>query len=193
MYHSSHTDPIMVRVDNVSRGSAKAGSKATGPPDTVSEGNLTGLSGCPNDKSSAAIAAVEATVPMEINPAVRLRPPGESGLGSRPMYAEVVAGLWVTDPRATPSEASVKVEGALVVEAFSPDGLLGKSAEIASTCLFRPGQGPLNWCGHAMSSWSSAMHCCLLWFCHLHWELIHISCLLTPLDRVYLVQACQPS
>ena len=70
--------------------------------DSGSEDDLTGLSGFPDGESLVAIAAVEAAVPMEVDPAFRLQLPWAPEYVPRLtymyMYAEIVAGLRVIDP-----------------------------------------------------------------------------------------------
>ena len=111
----------------------------------ASEGELTGLPWCPDGESLAVIATVEAAVPMEVVPVGRLQLPGEPELESRPMYAEVVAGLQVTDLRTTPLDMSV--EGALIVEAISSGGLPNCSAEVTLAHL-----GETNKCANMTSA-----------------------------------------
>ena len=88
------------------------------------------------DGKSLAQGTHESPIPMEVDPETRLSLLGDPEYESRPIYAEVVAGLRVTNLRATPSEALAGIKGALVVEVFSPDRPLGKSAEVALAPVF---------------------------------------------------------
>ena len=67
------------------------------------EGDLVGLSVALNRELSSAQGASESSVPMEVDPAVRLSLPGDSEFVSRLTYAEVVAGLWAIGQRTAPS------------------------------------------------------------------------------------------
>ena len=66
-------------------------------------GDLVGQPVVLERESVAAQGALEAPVPMEVDPAVGLSPPGDLESVSRPTYAQIVAGTQVIGQRPAPS------------------------------------------------------------------------------------------
>ena len=98
--------------------------------------DLVGLSLDLDGELSLAQGVDTASVPMEVDPSVGLSLHGGLELGSRLIYAELVASLQAIGQRAAPSCGSAGIEGALCDEALSSGGLLDRSAEVAEAPLF---------------------------------------------------------
>ena len=75
---------------------------------------------------------------MEVDPVVGLLLPGVPELLSRPIYAEVVAGLQAIGQRTTPLDQSARIEGAFAGYDLSSDWLLGRLVEVADAPLPMP-------------------------------------------------------
>ena len=70
---------------------------------------------------------VEASIPMEVDPAVWLSPSGAIDLVSRLTYAQVVDGVWATGQLPSPLQGQAGIKGALGDEALSSGRPLERS------------------------------------------------------------------
>ena len=110
------------------------------------EGDFVGLSVALNGEFLLVQGTDEASIPMEVDPAVRLSLPGDSEFVSKPTYTEVVAGSHAIGQQTAPSCGSAGIEGALGDEALSSQGQLERSAEVTEVPLLftEPRHRPIN-------------------------------------------------
>ena len=101
---------------------------------SVGGGDLIGRPVVLDGKSATAQGALEAPVPMEVDPVVRLLPSGDLEFESRPTYAQIVAGTRPIGQLPAPLHGRAGIEGALRDEALSS----GRPLEWSTECIEEP-------------------------------------------------------
>ena len=80
---------------------------------TAGECDLVGLPVVPDRESLTVHGTVEASVPMKVDPVIRLSPSGALESVSRPTYAQVVASMRAIGQPPAPVQGQAEIEGVL--------------------------------------------------------------------------------